>query len=345
MNTRLYPYQYVSMAGLFCLTNIFLPGMVARTAGKSFYPAFLPAFLIGILLILLYGRLLKNCRGGICTAARERLGKPLGSAVGAVYVLYFLFAGCELMSFYGLYASGEDTVFLYLAPFALAATFAGGKSTTILGRAALIFGVFALALAATLGVSGIFSGNWENLRFFSSAEPMELGKLSLALAATGWGQLLAVMTIAPAEDRKQKYSLIAAAVSNGIVLLIALTSLLIEGQTPLLNEVRFFSYAVEGKLSQLRVIAEAILFLCAVFRVSVCLRAAVHTAGELFSLPDERPLAPAFGALLFAMGVGFAENIGAAAEFVLLYSPCAAALPLLILPLLLLCFGRKKVNP
>ena len=342
MNSRLYRYQYLSMAGLFCLANLFLPGIVAETVGKSAYPAFLPGYLLGLGLVAIHGAAFGKSSGGICSVARKRLGKAVGGAVGAVYLVYFLLIGCELMSFYGLYVSGEDPAALYLAPAAIAVLLAGGKSTTVLGRAALIFVVFALGLAAALGFSGIAAGNAENLRGFVSADRRTLGQIALSLGVIGAGQLIAVMTISPEKVRGMKNSLVAAAVGNGVVLLIALTSLLIEGQTPLLNQVPFFSYEIRGKLSQLRIVAEAVLFFCAIFRITVCLRAAACTAAELFRLPDERPLAPALGVLMFAMSMGLSENIGAAAEYVLRYSPMISAFPLGILPLVLICFRRKE---
>ena len=344
MNIRLYRYQYLSMAGLFCVAGIFLPGILARTVGKHAYPAFLPAYLLGLGLVALHGAVFRGSRGGLCAIARARLGKVPGSAVGAVYLLYFLLIGCELLCFYGLYVSWEDPLWLYLAPAAVAVMMAGSKSTTVLGRAALLFGVFALGLAAALGISGVAAGDPENLRGFASADGKTIARLGVSLGVLGAGQLIALMTISPEKARGMKNSLAAAAVGNGIVLLIALVSLLIEGQTPLLNRVTFFSYEIRGKLSQLRIAAEAVLFFCAVFRVTVCLRAAACMAGELFSLPDERPLAPALGVLMFAMSAGLSENIGAVGEYLLRYSPVVSALPLGIFPLLLICARRKEAE-
>lgn len=344
MKSGLYRYQYFSIALLFCMANIFLPGILGRSAGKNVYPAFLPAYFLGLLLLLLYTAVFGRSSGGVCRIAKARLGDFPGKVVGIIYLLYFLLIGCELMSFYGLYVSGEDTVYLYLAPAALAVIFAGSRRTAELGRTAVIFVCVALLLAIPLGFSGFIAGDLSNLRGFTCADWGELGEVTRMLAAVESGQMIAVMTIAPSEERYRKDTILAAAIGNGIVLLIALTSLLIEGQSPLINKIPFFSYTAKGRLSQLRIAAEAVLFFCTVFRIAICLRAAVCTAAEVFSLSDERPLSPAFGTLLFAMSVGFSENIAAVAQYLLHLSSRISALPLVILPLILWIRREKEKN-
>lgn len=342
MKSRLYRDQYLAMVGMFCMANLFLPGMVAKLMGKAAFVAFVPGYFLGMLLILLHGAALRKSPGGICAAAKMRWGKYLGSVAGAVYLAYFLWIGGELMSYYGLYLSGEMGAAFYLVPIALAVIFAGGKSTTVLGRAALIFAVIALALAIPLGISGFIAGNVKNLYAFPPVDWREAGWLTLSLAALEAGQLIAIRAIAPAEKGTTKMTLIAAAIGNGAVLLIAFASILIEGQTPLLNDVAFFSYTVQGGVSQLRIIAEGVLFFCAVFRIAVCLRAAGCTARELFCLREERPIVAVLGGMMFALALCFAKNIADAAEFILWKTPYVSAIPLVLLPLLLWIFSKKK---
>ena len=170
----------------------------------------------------------------------------------------------------------------------------------------------------------------------------DVQKTALVIAVVGTGQIAAVMAIAPAEVRDAKATLAAAVLPNIAVMLIAAAAVFLDGQTPLINDVKYFSPYASGDFSELKIIAEFVLFLCAVFRMSVCLRAAVVTTEELAGRREMRLLLPIYAAVLFALGMGLSGNIGVFAEYLLRYTPVIGVLPLVILPTLLLAFRGKE---
>lgn len=341
MRPKLYRYQYLSMTALFCLSGIFLPGIMKRTRGTAAYPAFLIALPVGMLILWLLSAAL-NGEGGIAAIAKRRLGRIFGGIVSGIYIAYFLLIASELFCFYGLYLSAGEKPVFYLAPIALAVMISAEHGTTVLGRAALLFAPLMLLFAFGMGISGAVRGDFANFLPFAALSWGELAELSLSLAALGIGQAAAVMAISPAEHRTAKNTLLAALVPNLAVILIAAAAVLIDGQTPLINRVAYFSPAASGDFAELKIVAAFVLFFCTAFRLSVCLRAAAVTTAELMEVREARRFVPPYAAVLLAGAVMLAGNIGALAEYLLRYTPYISALPLVILPILLLIFRRKE---
>ena len=336
---RLYGYQYVFMVMLFCLSNIFLPGIVESGAGTGAFSGFLFAIPIGLLLIFLYCRLFSRKNAGLCSVAERAFGKGLGKAVCAVYALYFLFVTAELLSFYGMYAVDNITenikpVF-FVAPAVLVAAFTAAKSTAVVGRTSVVVGAVMLTAAAVFSVASIFSGNVKNLSPLVSAPLPTLVKVTLSLTSLEFGQLIAVVSLSSAQEGKKlaKKTLLSSLVGNGIVILTALALVLIKGQSATINDV---AYAAGGSgelnLGGLKVLAAAVFFFSAIFRVSVCLRAATCCIKDVFGVRDERPLALPAGTVLLGLSLVFCENISASVEFMLKYAWVIGLLPQLIIP-------------
>ena len=343
MKPKLYRYQYFSMIVLYCLSGIFLPGILERSRGIASYPAFLAAPFIGVGLLLLLICALKG-EGGIAAIARRRLGKVVGGAVSIIYIAYFLLTAGELFCFYGLYLSAGEEPLFYFIPIALTAMLAAGYGTTALGRTALIFAPLMLIFAFGLSASGFAKGNFENFLAFAVLSWEEIGMIALVLAVLSMGQVIAVMAISPAQCRTAKLTLSAALLPNIAVIGIAAAAIMLDGQTPLINDVKYFPQKASGDFSELKMIAEFVLFFCAAFRISVCLRAAAVTAAELANVQSARRFIFSFALGLLGIARMLSQNIGEFAEYLLRYTPVIGALPLVILPLLLIIFRRRELR-
>lgn len=342
MKPKLYRYQYFCMVVLYCLSGIFLPGILERSRGTASYPAFLAAP-IGLLPILLLTAALKG-EGGISAIAKRRLGKLAGGAVSLVYIAYFLLCAGELLCFYGLYLSAGEAPLFYLVPITLTVTLAAACGTTALGRTAVIFAPLMLIFALGLGASGVIRGDFRNFLPFAVLSWEELGRIALMLGILSIGQVAAVIAIAPADCRTAGLTTAAALIPNLAVTGIAAAAVLLDGQTPLLNDVLYFSQTASGDFTELKVIAAFVLFFCAAFRMSVCLRAAAAATAELANAGSARRFVFAYAPGILAIALILPQNLGSFAEYLLRYAPVSAALPLVILPLVLLAFRRRE-NP
>jgi len=341
MKPKLYRYQYISMTALFCLSGIFLPGILERSRGTASYPAFLPALPIGILIVWLLTAAFRG-EGGFAAIAERRLGKLFGGVTAVVYILYFLLIAGELLCFYGLYISVGEAPIFYLAPISIAVMLAAEWGTTALGRTALIFAPLLLLFTLGLAATGIITGDFANFVPFTCLSWREIAEISLMIAALGMGQVAAVMAVSPAAVRTAKTTLPAVILPNILVLLIAAAAILIDGQTPLINRVKYFSPYASGDFSELKIVASFVLFFCTAFRLSVCLRAAAVTTAELMGRKEARYIIPAYAAVLLGLSTMLSGNIGVLAEYLLRYTPYVSALPLVILPLVLLVFRGKE---
>ena len=197
-----------------------------------------------------------------------------------------------------------------------------------------------LLFAFGMGISGAVRGDFANFLPFTVLSWGEIAEISLSLAALSMGQAVAVMAISPAEHRKARPTVLAALVTNLAVILIAAAAVLIDGQTPLINRVAYFSPSASGDFAELRIAASFVLFFCTAFRLSVCLRAAAVTTAELVNIRKTQRLIPPYAAILLAGALLLAGNIGDLAEYLMRYTPYISALPLVILPLALLISRR-----
>ena len=108
---------------------------------------------------------------------------------------------------------------------------------------------------------------------------------------------------------------------NTAILCRSIASVLLDGQTPLINNVKYFSQEASGDFTELKVIAEFVLFFCAAFRMSVCLRAAAVTAAELTEEKSARRFLLPFAVAVLITARVLSQNIGEFAEYLLRYIP------------------------
>lgn len=358
-NQHLYKYQYAFLLILSCLCNLFMVSVLEGQAGTGAWTAYLFSLPIGLALNALAAFLFSRNPGcslhEINTAAFGSIG---GKIVSLIYVLYFFLITCILLNYYGLYT--VDTVLhqvklgLFIAPIVFAVVYVARKGIEVIGRAGVILGVVLLAGCLGSAITELVSGNLENLFPLISASPRQLLYATFALSAIQFGELFAILTFIPdlvTRKRVVRTTLWSVLIGNGVVVLFAIGSVMVMGQTTYMNFAGFYrvirSSDFAGILNSMKILVVAVYFFAAVFRLTVNLRAICKCLKDIFLLPASKHLALPVGALM----IGFSQVISYSStiigQFLFYYYPYLATVPQLFLPLLTLIvleIKRRRVK-
>ncbi len=334
----LYGYQYFFISVLLLAAGVHAPGLVRGAAGTGAFGAFLIAAAAGVPLTLLYAAVFGK-RGGLHAGYAEAFGDRAAGVPSVLSALYILYCGAETLSLLRLYLDVSSYVPPSAAVLVLcaagAALAAMGDSATAGRTAVILAGAAALSLPV-IAVSVISRGSAKNILPLFSAPPRTLLLVSLYLISSVYAQTLMTAPLCAGLTEKRgimRASAAAAAAGGAAVLLSALFMLMTDGQTAsAAGTVYRISYTGASGFRGLKAASAVLMFITAVFKTAVSIRAASVCIGDAFKIKKRRLLPLFAGAAVFLTQLVFPRDTAGLAAYLLQYSFYVPALPAVVLP-------------
>lgn len=337
----------------------------AKNAGRDSWIAMIIGAAGGMILVLCYSGLHRRFPDLNLTGySKQLLGKILGTVVGVLYLLFFLYDttrdlrdGISLIQIRALNTTPILVIGLLLIGVAVYVLYLG---IHVLGRIAILYGILSMFLMLTMLLLLSFSGviDLHNLLPVASQgwKPI-LGIGGTSALMFPYGELVSFAMVLPAMSKK--YNSIAVcltAVFFGGTMLTEVTVLMVASlgnelfvQTthPFLTMINRIE--VSDFIDRVDVLGVMAVIIGIFFKVTVLFYAALRVAEGLFSVPYRKLLLP-FGIIILLSSLLIAPNLEEhlqESDFILVhvYPLFVIVIPFLLLAVAWMQGGRRKRSP
>ncbi|WP_158301994.1 GerAB/ArcD/ProY family transporter [Paenibacillus mesophilus] len=353
--------QFAILSALFVIgdTILYVPASVARQSMHNAWISGLVAMAAGLCIAALFGLLVKRFPGmTLIDIGRQTLGSWLGTAVGIVFVMFFLIDSgtvlWEVGDFMVTHTMPETPIQSFLILFMLVVVmgFRLGIGTVVRSAEILFFWVIVLFFLLVMLLTPEMDTKRMLPLYQSSPNPVLRGALLLTGYYFESVILIMVMPAIRGNRGIVRSYLAGTAIGSFILTLTVLMCILVLG-APLTEMQLFTTYVLAKKISigsfleRIEVVMASIWYFTLFFKLYVCYYATVVGTSQLLKIKDYKLLSLPLAVIVVVTSLLVVPNIAYFSLTIQKYWWAYTATLGFILPLLLLGAGlfRKKEAP